>query len=46
MQPGFDPIEVDTLISYHDFEVMGRGKGFTSLNSIGGSVEMIGNNKG
>ncbi|KAH0677878.1 hypothetical protein KY285_025679 [Solanum tuberosum] len=45
MQPGFDPIEVDTLISYHDFEVMGRGKGFTSLNSIGGSVEMIGNNK-
>ncbi|KAG5568876.1 hypothetical protein H5410_064104 [Solanum commersonii] len=49
MQPGFDPIEVDTLISYDDLEVMGRGKGFTSLSSVGGSVEkrkMIGNNKG
>ncbi|KAG5610142.1 hypothetical protein H5410_021423 [Solanum commersonii] len=45
MQPGFDPIEVDTLISFHDLEVMGRGKGFTYLNSIGGSIEMIGNNK-
>ncbi|KAG5577324.1 hypothetical protein H5410_057458 [Solanum commersonii] len=48
MPPGFDPIEVDTLISYDDLEVMGRGKGFTSLSSVGGSVEkrkMIGNNK-
>ncbi|KAG5605813.1 hypothetical protein H5410_027305 [Solanum commersonii] len=48
MLPGFDPIEVDTLISYDDLEVMGRGKGFTSLSSVGGSVEkrkMIGNNK-
>jgi len=49
MQPGFDPIEVDTIISHDDLEVMGRGKGFTSLSSVGGSVEkrkMIGNNKG
>ncbi|KAH0708771.1 hypothetical protein KY284_010198 [Solanum tuberosum] len=48
MQPGFDPIEVDTIISHDDLEVMGRGKGFTSLSSVGGSVEkrkMIGNNK-
>ncbi|KAH0730145.1 hypothetical protein KY289_001333 [Solanum tuberosum] len=48
MQPGFDPIELDTIISHDDLEVMGRGKGFTSLSSVGGSVEkrkMIGNNK-
>ncbi|KAH0765220.1 hypothetical protein KY285_001091 [Solanum tuberosum] len=48
MQPGFDPIELDTIISHDDLEVMGRGKGFTSLSSVGRSVEkrkMIGNNK-
>jgi len=49
MQPGFDPIEVDTFFPRDDLEVMGRGNRFTSLSSVGGGIGkiiMIGNNKG
>ncbi|KAK6780128.1 hypothetical protein RDI58_022312 [Solanum bulbocastanum] len=33
MQPGFDPVEVDTFFPRDDLEVMGRGNKFTSLSS-------------
>ncbi|KAH0754621.1 hypothetical protein KY290_024891 [Solanum tuberosum] len=33
MQPGFDPIEVDTFFPCDDLEVIGRGNRFTSLSS-------------
>ncbi|KAH0660474.1 hypothetical protein KY289_029222 [Solanum tuberosum] len=49
MQPGFDPIEVDTFFPSDDLEVMGRGNGFTSPSSIRGGIGKritIGNNKG
>ncbi|KAH0773709.1 hypothetical protein KY290_010846 [Solanum tuberosum] len=49
MQPGFDPIEVDTFFPRDDLEVMGRGKGFTSLSSVRGSIGkrmMVENNNG
>ncbi|KAG5615127.1 hypothetical protein H5410_014951 [Solanum commersonii] len=49
MQPGFDPIEVDTFFPRDDLEVMGRGNRFTSLSSIRGGIGKritIGNNKG
>ncbi|KAG5590322.1 hypothetical protein H5410_040836 [Solanum commersonii] len=39
MQPGFDLIEVDIFFPRDDLEVMGRGKGFTSLSSVRGSIE-------
>ncbi|KAH0725236.1 hypothetical protein KY284_001101 [Solanum tuberosum] len=49
MQPGFDPIEVDSFFPRDDLEVMGRGNRFTSLSSVRegiGKRIMIENNKG
>ncbi|WMV40449.1 hypothetical protein MTR67_033834 [Solanum verrucosum] len=49
MQPGFDPIEVDSFFPRDDLEVMGRGNRFTSLSSVREGIEkriMIENNKG
>ncbi|KAH0678594.1 hypothetical protein KY284_019679 [Solanum tuberosum] len=48
MQPGFDPIEVDSFFPRDDLEVMGRGNKFTSLSSVRegiGKRIMIENNK-
>ncbi|KAH0642089.1 hypothetical protein KY285_032954 [Solanum tuberosum] len=48
MQPGFDPIEIDTFFPRDDLEVMGRGNIFTSMSSVRGGIGkriMIGNNK-
>ncbi|KAH0693141.1 hypothetical protein KY285_020238 [Solanum tuberosum] len=49
MQPGLDPIEVDTFFPRDDLEVMGRGNKFTSPRSLRGGIGkriMIRNNKG
>ncbi|KAH0698842.1 hypothetical protein KY284_013057 [Solanum tuberosum] len=49
MQPGFDPIEVDSFFPRDELEVMGRGNRFTSLSSVRegiGKRIMIENNKG
>ncbi|KAH0681212.1 hypothetical protein KY284_022297 [Solanum tuberosum] len=49
MQPGLDPIEVDTFFPHDDLEVMGRGSKFTSPSSLRGGIGkriMIRNNKG